>query len=66
MAETRSAAALNELTKRIIGGAIEVHRAIGPGLLERAYAACLDHELRLRGFWCGGMCPYRWFTKVFA
>jgi GxxExxY protein len=50
MAETGSAAALNELTKRIIGGAIEVHRAIGPGLLERAYAACLDHELRLRGF----------------
>ena len=49
MAETGSAAALNELTKRIIGGAIEVHRAIGRGLLERAYAACLDHELRLRG-----------------
>jgi GxxExxY protein len=49
LAETRSAAALNELTKRIIGGAIEVHGALGPGLLERAYAACLDHELRLCG-----------------
>ena len=49
MAAPASAAALNELTKRIIGGAIGVHRALGPGLLERAYAACLDHELRLRG-----------------
>ena len=50
MAVTRSAAALNALTRSIIGGAIEVHSALGPGLLERAYAACLDHELRLRGF----------------
>lgn len=34
-----------ELTKQIIGGAIRVHSALGPGLLESAYEACLSHEL---------------------
>ncbi len=38
-----------ELTNKIIGAAIEVHRALGPGLLESAYHACLAHELTLRG-----------------
>ncbi len=33
----------------VIGALIEVHRALGPGLLESAYAACFCHELRLRG-----------------
>jgi len=33
------------LTKRIIGAAIEVHRHLGPGLLESAYGECLCHEL---------------------
>ena len=37
------------LTETIIGAAIEVHRALGPGLLESAYAQCLCHELSLRG-----------------
>ena len=37
-----------ELTKEILGAAIEVHRSLGPGLLESAYQACLCHELRLR------------------
>ncbi len=32
---------LNQLTERIIGCAIEVHRALGPGLLESAYEECL-------------------------
>jgi len=36
------------LTSKIIGAAIEVHRAIGPGLLESAYETCLTYELRLR------------------
>ncbi len=36
------------LTKNIIGAAIEVHRHLGPGLLESAYRRCLAHELRLR------------------
>lgn len=36
------------LTGQIIAAAIEVHRALGPGLLESAYQACLCHELKLR------------------
>ena len=36
------------LTGAIIGAAIDVHRALGPGLLESAYEACLVYELRLR------------------
>jgi GxxExxY protein len=39
----------NELSRIVIGGAIEVHRALGPGLLESAYEACLAHELTERG-----------------
>ena len=37
------------LTEKVIGCAIEVHRALGPGLLESAYQHCLVHELRLGG-----------------
>ncbi|HEY2392939.1 MAG TPA: GxxExxY protein [Candidatus Angelobacter sp.] len=37
-----------ELTERIIGAAIEVHKALGPGLLEGVYEECLCHEFRLR------------------
>jgi GxxExxY protein len=36
-------------TSPIIGAAIEVHRQLGPGLLESAYEQCLCHELHLRG-----------------
>jgi GxxExxY protein len=36
-------------TEKIIGAAIEVHRVLGPGLLESAYEECLCHELMLRG-----------------
>jgi len=39
---------LNETTEAIIGAAIEVHRALGPGLLESAYEECLCRELALR------------------
>ncbi len=39
----------NPLTAEIIGGAIEVHRALGPGLLESAYEQCLAVELQDRG-----------------
>jgi GxxExxY protein len=39
----------NELTKAIIGAAIEVHRELGPGLLESIYEEALCHELSLRG-----------------
>jgi GxxExxY protein len=38
-----------ELTEKILGAAIEVHKILGPGLLESAYEECLCHELNLRG-----------------
>src|ERR1700687_3765998 len=38
----------NELTHAIIGAAIEVHKNLGPGLLESTYEECLSHELSLR------------------
>jgi hypothetical protein len=53
---------INELTDTIIGAAIEVHRRLGPGLLESTYEACLAFELhhaqlltylRLSGHRCG-------------
>jgi GxxExxY protein len=40
---------INELSSKIIGAAIEVHKTLGPGLLESAYEECLAHELYLRG-----------------
>ncbi|MBS1251384.1 MAG: hypothetical protein MAG451_00417 [Anaerolineales bacterium] len=40
---------LNKLTGQVIGAAIEVHRHLGPGLLESAYEACLAYELRQLG-----------------
>lgn len=40
---------LNDLTGNIIGAAIEVHRYLGPGLLEHTYRKALLHELRQRG-----------------
>ena len=39
---------VNQITEAIIGAAIEVHRALGPGLLESAYEECLCRELSLR------------------
>jgi GxxExxY protein len=40
---------INQLSSKIIGAAIEVHKGLGPGLLESAYEKCLCHELKLRG-----------------
>ncbi len=40
----------NDLTGTIIGAAMKVHSALGPGLLESAYECCLVHELRKSGF----------------
>jgi len=40
---------LNQLTEKIIGAAIEVHRHLGPGLLESAYETCLAYELERLG-----------------
>jgi GxxExxY protein len=40
---------INQITEKIIGAAIEVHRELGPGLLESAYETCLSFELAERG-----------------
>ena len=40
---------LNEISKKIIGAAIQVHRTLGPGLLESTYEACLKYELEKIG-----------------
>ena len=47
--EPRRKLILEDLTQEIIGAAIEVHKQLGPGLLESAYEECLCHELNLRG-----------------
>ncbi len=41
---------LNHLSKEIIGAAIEVHRDLGPGLLEMTYELSLQHELQIQGY----------------
>ena len=39
----------NEISSKIIGASIEVHKQLGPGLLESTYEICLGHELKLMG-----------------
>jgi GxxExxY protein len=46
------------LTREVIGAAFEVHREMGPGLLESVYQSCLEHELRLRGVRCLPQEPF--------
>lgn len=41
---------INQITEAIIGAAMKVHSALGPGLLEKAYEVCLAHELAKAGF----------------
>jgi GxxExxY protein len=47
--EAESVKNLNQLTDTIIGAAMEVHRGLGPGLLESSYEMCLCRELSIRG-----------------
>lgn len=46
---TKRITELNAITRDVIGAAIEVHRQLGPGLLESSYRECLCRELSLRG-----------------
>ncbi len=39
----------NDISQKIIGASIEVHRYLGPGLLESAYSSCLARELTIQG-----------------
>ncbi|MDN3668127.1 GxxExxY protein [Echinicola jeungdonensis] len=39
----------DQLTKEVIGAAIDIHKELGPGLLESAYQTCLGYELRSKG-----------------
>ncbi len=47
---TTEGSGINHITESIIGAAMRVHSALGPGLLEKAYTACLAYELRKAGF----------------
>jgi len=42
---------MNDIREKVIGACIEIHRTLGPGLLESAYEECLCHELSLTGLW---------------
>ncbi|NNC95810.1 MAG: GxxExxY protein [Chitinophagales bacterium] len=48
---------MDELTERIIGCAIKVHKELGPGLLESAYLACLLFEMEREGLSVKSQCP---------
>jgi len=48
---------INLITEKIIGAAIQVHRVLGPGLLESAYEVCLVYELQQRGLKCEQQKP---------
>jgi GxxExxY protein len=47
----------DDLSNRVIGCAIEVHRSLGPGLLESTYEQCLAHELSAAGIRFRLQCP---------
>ena len=49
----------NEITGKVIGAAIEVHKQLGPGLLESVYQQCLSKELELQGIKCDCEVPVR-------
>ncbi len=53
-----------ELTERVIGLAIEVHRLTGPGMLESVYEGCFCHELQQAGSPSNGKPEFRLPTKA--
>jgi len=56
----------NELSKKIIGCAIEIHKQLGPGLLESAYQECLYYKLKLAGLKVQKDPPDRTGWKAYA
>jgi hypothetical protein len=57
---------INGLTEKIIGAAIEVHKVLGPGLLESAYEGHLAHELSLAKSPLNAKCHCRYRTSRFS
>jgi GxxExxY protein len=56
----------SELSNRIIGCSIEVHRILGPGLLESTYQQCLAHELSRNGINLKSNSRCRWIIKIYV
>jgi hypothetical protein len=54
----------DKLSNRVIGCAIEVHRNLGPGLLESTYEQCLAHELKCAAIHSCYNILFRWITTV--
>jgi len=54
----------NEISKIIIGKAIEIHKTLGPGLLESAYKECLYYELTSSGLFVEKKNRYLSFIKI--
>ena len=54
---------INQLSSKIIGAAIEVHKTLGPGLLESTYEECLSYEFSLRGLLFQRQKPLRIIYK---
>jgi GxxExxY protein len=55
----------NRISEKVIGAAIEVHRHLGPGLLESGYHACLCRELELREIAYHSQVTLPWNTKEY-
>lgn len=54
---------INEITEKVIGFSIDIHRSLGPGLLESAYEECLTYELKNAGFKIERQKPMPLFYK---
>ena len=52
----------NEIAREVVDAALKVHKALGPGLLEKPYHECLFYELRKRGFW---VVNEKWMPLVY-
>ncbi len=53
----------NELSNKIIGIAIHIHKSLGPGLLESAYKECLYYRLKKEGYFVEKEKPMPWFLR---